>query len=78
MKRIETIKLVQNNRGLTEGIINTFGLKYHHTATRRRYSRSADLHKCESYDGKFGSGIIVIRGRYRNSNNFEVIEYYVK
>jgi hypothetical protein len=78
MKRIEVLQQINENEKATKSLISEMGLKYHHTASRRGYARAAELHRCEEYRGKFGAGITVNCGRYHNSNNFHVVEYWVK
>lgn len=49
----------------------------HHTATRRGYeSRKTDGH-VEEYNGKYGTGFIIVRPR-RDTTQYVTIEYYIK
>lgn len=50
---------------------------YHHSASRQGYCRRADEGTIETYNGKFGEGIIKVVGPYKNSGRYTEIEYYI-
>ena len=54
----------------------------HHKASRRGYTRVADIGKIIPYKGRFGTGYIMLLGQhFRNgkySTQYEDIAYYVK
>jgi len=58
------------------------GYRYHHTASRRGYTRVADIGTVMPYKGRFGTGYIMFLGKHykngRSSTQFEDIAYYVK
>ena len=49
----------------------------HHTASRRGYeSRKTEGH-VEEYNGKYGTGFIIVRPR-RDTTRYVTIEYYIR
>ncbi len=53
-------------------------LHYHHTASRRGYCRVSEIGSIEEYEGRYGKGVIMRRGRYNGSTWYESITYYVE
>lgn len=54
------------------------GYKRHHEASCRGYCKVGSIGNALKYDGKFGTGYIVVLGRHNESTSFTQIAYYVK
>lgn len=58
-------------------IRNNNNLKYHHTGSRRGYeSRKGDGH-VERYNGRIGTGYIIITPRW-DTNQYVNVQYYIE
>lgn len=61
-----------------KNMMRRYGYKLHHTASQRGYCAAGEAGNKERYNGRFGRGWIVILGKYRESNQYTEIGYYVK
>lgn len=58
--------------------LNDRGYQFHHHASRRGYTKAADIGRVEKYNGKFGDGYKVYFGRLNGSTWYTKFAYYIK
>lgn len=63
---------------MTATILKALGYRRHHSASKKGYCLKSVIGLVDAYKGRFGQGYIVFLGKYKGSNTYIEIAYYVK